>query len=69
MFTRLLTVDGANEVLLQAFVPRLRGGVSTRARALAGETRRWALEVRHELAIQGIQQSRLLERLDQAQMP
>ena len=60
-----MTVNGANELLLNVFIPRLQGGGSTRARALAGGTRQWAREVRNELALQGILRTGLLEGLEE----
>jgi hypothetical protein len=56
---RFLDVDAANRLLLEAFVP-LQGVRSTRARPVPGGSERWEVEVREELAVQGIRDSGLL---------
>jgi hypothetical protein len=57
---RLITVDDVNHVLLSTFVPKLKAR-ATQADVLAGGTLQWVREVSAELALQGVDQSQLLD--------
>jgi hypothetical protein len=59
---RLMTVEGANRLLLDAFVPAQHAG-PTRAAVLAGGVDQWAREVTEQLAQQQITESELLNGL------
>ncbi len=57
--SRLMSVERANELLLQAFVPTQYTGPTT-AYPLKGGVARWSDEVRRELAVREITESTLL---------
>lgn len=59
---RLMTVEGANRLLLDAFVPTQHAG-PTRAAVLAGGVDQWTREVTEQLAQQQIAESELLNGL------
>jgi hypothetical protein len=60
---RLLDVDRANHLLLDAFVPEL-GTRPTQARRIPGGIDQWLREVGAELAAQGIRDTDLLDGLE-----
>lgn len=61
---RLITVDDANQVLLNTFVPKLKAR-ATQADLLRGGVSQWVREVGAELALQGIVESQLLDGLSE----